>query len=259
MAGEHAGHRQRMRQRFIENDLNGFADHEVLELALFYAIPQRNVNPLAHRLMERFGSLNAVMEAPVQDLCRVEGVGEYAATLLHLFGCMARRMESGRAGANKVLSNFGEACRHCAALLKGLRQEHFYIVCLNAQGEVLRDVLINRGTLDEVQAYPRLVAEEALRHNAHSVILCHNHPGGSIIPSQADVEATRILADLLQKLEIRLVDHIIAAGGDTLSMVHCGLIRQHTGGGQMTASVADSTGEVRIRHELEKKFGIRKE
>ena len=248
-----------MRQRFMENGLNGFADHEVLELALFYAIPQRNVNPLAHRLMDRFGSLHAVLEAPMQELCKVEGVGECAATLLNLFSCVAHRLEMERSRENPVLANFAEASRHCASLLKGLRQEHFYIVCLNTQGEVLRDALISRGTIDEVQAYPRLVAEEALRHNAHSVILCHNHPGGSVIPSQADVEATRTLADLLQRLEIRLVDHIIVAGGETLSMVRCGLIRQRMDENSMVACVADGAGEVRIRHELEKKFGIRKE
>ena len=94
MAGEHAGHRQRMRQRFIENGLNGFADHEVLELVLFYAIPQRNVNPLAHRLMERFGSLQAVLDAPLVELCRVEGVGECAAALLQLFSAVAERLET---------------------------------------------------------------------------------------------------------------------------------------------------------------------
>lgn len=259
MAGEHAGHRQRMRQRFQESGLNGFADHEVLELALFYAIPQRNVNPLAHRLIERFGSLHAVLGAPVQELCKVEGVGENAATLLNLFFCVANRLEMKRDGKAKSITTFTEASSHCEALLRGLRQEHFYIVCLNAQGEVLRDALINRGTIDEVQAYPRLVAEEALRHNAHSVILCHNHPGGSVIPSHADVEATRTLADLLQRLEIRLVDHIIVAAGESLSMVRCGLIQSRVHDGCMTAHVADGAGEVRIRHELEKKFGIRKE
>jgi len=254
MAGEHAGHRQRMRQRFMENGLNGFADHEVLELALFYAIPQRNVNPLAHRLIEHFGSLNAVLEAPVDDLRRVEGVGEYAAALLHLFSCVAGRMESERAGESKTLSNLAQVSRHCVALLRGLRQEHFYLVCLSAQGKVLKDALINRGTIDEVQAYPRLVAEEALRYNAHSVVLCHNHPGGSLIPSQADVETTRILSDLMQKLEIRLVDHVIVADAETLSMAECGLIRQQIENGMPTAKVADGAGEVRIRHDLEKKY-----
>ena len=93
MAGEHAGHRQRMRERFRAGGLEGFADHEVLELMLFYAIPQRNVNPLAHRLLDRFGTLHAVLEAPVEELMKVEGVGQYAALLLSLFSHAARRLE----------------------------------------------------------------------------------------------------------------------------------------------------------------------
>ena len=98
MAGEHAGHRQRMRERFLCGGLDGFADHEVLELMLFYAIPQRNVNPLAHRLLERFGTLHAVLEASVADLMKVEGVGRHTALLLNLFSHAARRLEMSREG-----------------------------------------------------------------------------------------------------------------------------------------------------------------
>ena len=103
MAGAHDGHRSRMRERFRREGLNGFADHEALELMLFYAIPQRNVNPLAHALLERFGSFHGVLEASEEELCRVEGVGEYAAVLLHLFAAVGRRVEEsggkGRKGA----------------------------------------------------------------------------------------------------------------------------------------------------------------
>ena len=258
MTGEHAGHRQRMKQRFLLNGLDGFADHEVLELMLFYAIPQRNVNPLAHQLMERFGSLHAVLEAPVEELCKVDGIGEQAATLLSLFSHAAARLENSRSAQLQVLSSHGAAEKYCRRLAGGLKQEHFYVVCLDAQSRVVGDVLINRGTIDEVQAYPRLVAEAALRYNAHSVILCHNHPGGSVIPSQADVDTTRILAELLSRLEITLVDHIIVAGTDALSMSLYGLIVHGGHAGEHFSRVADAAGEMRIRHELEKKFGIRK-
>ena len=105
MAGEHAGHRQRMRERFLTGGLEGFADHEVLELMLFYAIPQRNVNPLAHRLLDRFGTLHAVLEAPVEELMKVEGVGQYAALLLSLFSHAARRLEMSRENTGKLICN----------------------------------------------------------------------------------------------------------------------------------------------------------
>lgn len=254
MTSEHSGHRQRMRERFIAQGLDGFAPHEVLELILFYAIPQRNVNPLAHALIERFGSLHAVLEAEPDTLMKVEGVGEYAATLLSLFAQTARRMEVSRAGERETVGNRDAAERHCIRLLNGLRQECFYVVCLNGQMQVLADALIARGSLSEVPAYPRLVAEAALRHNAHSVVLCHNHPGGSVVPSHGDMETTRRLGELLHGIEVILADHIIVSDGRALSMMGCGLIEQDTGGGEITTRVADSAGEVLIRARLEKKL-----
>ncbi|MEG2186766.1 MAG: DNA repair protein RadC, partial [Clostridia bacterium] len=253
MASEHGGHRQRMRERFLTNGLEGFAAHEVLELLLFYAIPQRNVNPLAHALLERFGSLHAVLEANVADLQRVEGVGEYAATLLSLFSQVSRRLQQSRAGELETLRNREAAEKHCIGLLSGLKQEHFYVVCLNGQMQVISDALIARGTLSEVPAYPRMVADAVLRHNAHSVVLCHNHPGGSPIPSQGDMEMTRQLGVLLQSIEVVLADHIIVADEMALSMVGCGLMEQDVSGVGVLTKVADSAGEVRIRHQLLKK------
>lgn len=253
MAGEHAGHRQRMRERFLTGGLDSFADHEVLELMLFYAIPQRNVNPLAHRLLERFGTLHAVLEAPVSELTKVEGVGEYAALLLSLFSHAARRMELSRENTGKLICNHGRAEKHAMRLLQGLRTEHFYAICLDGKMRLIADELIARGSLDEVQAYPRVVAEAVLRHNAHSVVLCHNHPGGSPIPSMQDVEVTRHLAALLTSLGVSMADHIIVAGREALSMVDCGLITRVKREDRLLTRVASSDGETLIRAELMKK------
>ena len=250
MAGEHMGHRQRMRERFAAQGLDGFAPHEVLELILMYAIPQRDVNPIAHRLMERFGSLHAVLEADVGELVRVEGVGEYAASLLSLFSHVDRRLEQSRSQQKPRLLNRADCCAFCRGLLAGLRQEHLYLLCLNAQMEVLHTALIARGSLSEVAAYPRLVAEAALRTNAHSVILCHNHPGGSVIPSQQDLDMTADLGRMLHGLEIALVDHVVVAGEETLSMVECGLLMHEQRGGSLCSRVADPGGEIMIREHV---------
>ncbi|MEG1890969.1 MAG: DNA repair protein RadC [Clostridia bacterium] len=249
----HDGHRQRMRERFLKEGLAGFAPHEMLELMLFYAIPQRNVNPLAHALLERFGSFHGVVEADAVELQKVQGVGEYAAALLVLFGQVAQQLEQSRAGVRATLSNRVTAQRYCMRLLSGLRQEHFYTICLNGQMQVIADALIARGSLGEVPAYPRLVAEAVLRHNAHSVVLCHNHPGGSCIPSQGDMETTRRLGELLSGIEVVLADHIIVAEDQALSMVESGFMEQSIVGGGILTKVADSSGETRIRHQLEKK------
>jgi len=250
MAGEHEGHRRRMRERFMAQGLQGFAAHEILELILFYGIPRANVNPLAHRLLDTFGSLHAVLEADVKDLTKVEGIGESTAALLSLFGHVDRELEKSRSAARKKLKNRAAAQKHCLGLLAGLRQEHLYLVCMNAQLEVVQNALIAKGTLNEVQAHPRLVAEAALRANAHAVVLCHNHPGGSMIPSQADLDMTASLGKLLEGLDVTLIDHIIVAGDEALSMVECDLLQHETRGNIMTAKVADPGGELLIRNRV---------
>lgn len=246
----HSGHRARMRERFAKQGLDGFADHEVLELLLFYAIPQRDVNPLAHTLLEHFGSFHAVLDADQAELCRTEGVGEYAATLIKLFAAVSARLAQSRAGRREKLRNRREAQAHCIRLLEGLKQEHLYAVCLNGQMEVIADALIAKGSLSEVPAYPRLLAEAALRHNAHSVVLCHNHPGGTAVPSQSDMDMTVAIGELMQRIEVVLIDHIIVADGQSFSMAGSRLIQQEIDGYAVITKVANSAGEVRIPDQL---------
>ena len=216
---EHDGHRRRMRARYAKQGLEGFAGHEVLELLLFYAIPQKNVNPVAHELLERFGSLSGVLQAEPEQLRKVDGIGEYAAVYLSLFAKVARYAQLEKAGARVAIPNRGAAEEYCINLLAGERHEVFYAICMDAQMRVLHNALIAKGSLSGVPAYPRLVAEAALNHNAHSVLLCHNHPGGSPGPSQADVESTRRLGVLLHGMEVKLADHIIVADERAFSMV----------------------------------------
>lgn len=255
MAGEHEGHRRRMRERFETQGLDGFADHEALELMLFYAIPQKNVNPLAHKLLERFGSFHGVVEASREDLLKAEGIGENAAALLRLFAAVSKRIEKSREGEKPRLENRRATRQHCLRLLGGARQERLYLVCLDGQMRVLADVLIATGSLSEVPAYPRLVAEAALRHNAHSVVLCHNHPGGNAFPSQCDLDMTAKLASMLGTLEVVLADHIIVAENEAFSLYASGLILQEIHGNGIATRVASSAGETRIADELRKKNG----
>lgn len=258
MVGEHAGHRQRMRARFRQQGLEGFAPHEVLELILFHAIPQRNVNPLAHRLIDRFGSLNAVLEAAPEELEAVEGVGECAATLLSLFWHVNRMYQRGLNAQREKLLTPMDMRRHCLRLLEGLKEEHFYVVCVDAQTRVIRDVLVAKGTIDEVTAYPRTVAQIVLAHNAHAVILCHNHPGGTLMPSHADLSVTKQLGTMLEAINVKLMDHVLVAAGHTLSMVDCGLIVHELVDGCVRSRVADAGDEIMVRHLVERKLGKQK-
>lgn len=252
MADEHAGHRQRMRERFIKQGLDGFAAHEVLELALFYAIPRQNTNPLAHHLIDHFGSLHGVLEAPVDELMKVEGVGQNAAVLLSLFFQIARQLEFSREKELELMDTRLKAEVHCKRLLGGLKQEHLYAVCLDGQMRVIADALVAKGTLSEVPAYPRLVVEAALRHNAHALVLCHNHPGGQAMPSQSDIETTYAISHLLAGLGVMLADHMIVSGSHVLSMAAEGLM-SHVMLGKEDVHAASSAGQVRIAHQIKKK------
>lgn len=214
----HDGHRQRMRERFRKEGLEGFAPHEVVELLLFYGRARGDMNPLAHRLLDHFGTLKGVLEARPEQLMAVDGVGEETATLISLMLPMFRRYSACVCEERRRISNRMEAESYCSALLAGHRTEHFYAICLSADNHLLGQRLIAEGTLTEVAAYPRLVVETALNYNAHSVLLCHNHPSGVCLPSSDDVSSTRRLAGLLGGLGITVLDHVIVAGNETYSM-----------------------------------------
>lgn len=227
MAGnEHDGHRARMRARFAQAGLEGFAPHEALELLLFYAIPRRNVNPLAHHLIDRFGSLGAVLDAQPEQLCQVEGISEASATLISLVAALARASEKERQAQRAVITNYRDAKDYCAHLFMGKTDEVLYAICLDAQGRVLRAVPAITGTIDEIAIYPRTIVRTALWHEAHAVVLAHNHPSGVLEPSDADIETTALLREALGMVDIGLLDHIIYADGECMSMAQWQQARQ---------------------------------
>lgn len=240
---EHSGHRQRMRERYLKQGLDGFAPHEILELLLFYAIPQKNVNPLAHQLINRFGSLYGVLNASPQQLMQVEGIGEYTATYLSLPQSALRQAMRTRDAGTVCLSSRQAAVDYCIKLLQGEKREMFYAVCLNGQMETISDALVARGSLSDVPAYPRIVMDAVLTHNAHAVLLCHNHPSGSVIPSAQDLDATRVLSALLSEIEVVLIDHLIVADTRAASMVRNGFIRQTTTPEGVAVRVIDAGGQ----------------
>ena len=231
----HEGHRKRMRNRFRKDGLVGFAPHEVLELLLFYARARGDVNPLAHRLLEVFGSLRGVLEAPPEQLMQVEGIGEETATFLGLMVPVFRKYQESMDAKPLYLTRRVEAERYCHALLVGLRFERLQLISLSAARMVIGTRVVGEGGVSEVHAYPRHVVEAALNHNACSVILCHNHPGGTPEPSEADLLVTRQIEAVLRHLGIRLMDHIIVAGNKTYSMSLNGQIAR-TGVQTRTAS-----------------------
>ena len=219
----HLGHREKLRQRFIrENGLDHFEDHQILELLLFYANPRGDTNPTAHALLEQFGSLKGVLEARPEMLMTVNGVKETAATLISMVVPLTRVWNRCAMAEPDRIGNSREAEKYCLSILAGHRSERFYVVSLNAKCQVLGRRMISEGSLSEVSAYPRIVMETALNYNAHSVLLCHNHPGGTCAPSPEDIASTLQLQRLLNGVGILLLDHIIVANENTYSMVQHG-------------------------------------
>ncbi|MGE4549514.1 MAG: RadC family protein [Intestinibacillus sp.] len=224
----HEDHRRRVKQKFRAGGLDTMHDHEVLELLLFYAIPRIDVNPVAHRLMERFGSLHRVLEAPVEELLRVDGIGENSALLLHLCSELFRRYEVDRSKCalkQKPLSSTGEIGAYMAPRFLGLRDEVVLLASVDNRGLVLDCQEIARGTVNEANVPVRRIVELAMLFNASSVILAHNHPNGLALPSREDIATTRRIQAGLEAVGVRLLDHIIVADGDFVSLRDSGIVK----------------------------------
>ena len=214
----HTGHRERIRERLRTAGLGAFSEHEVLELLLTYAIPRQDVNPLAHELIDTFGSLSAVLDADEGELMHVKGMGKSAALLLTMMPQLMQRYQMSALGEKPVITTLAHARSYCAPLFIGASEERIYMVCLDQAGHMLHRTLLHTGTVDQVTLHPRTVVETALRHKAHAVVLAHNHPSGAQEPSQADVDVTGRIGAALYMIGIRLVDHLVFAGNGAFSM-----------------------------------------
>lgn len=222
--GIHDGHRDKMRKRFLATELDGFADHEALELLLYYAIPRRDTNPVAHALMERYGSLSAVLRAPVEDLQEVEGIGESAAILLHMVPRLCRKAAMADAARERALNSTQQAGDYLLHLFEGAARETLYQLCLDRKGKLLACKCMSEGGVSSAELNIRLLMENAIFTSASGVILSHNHPSGIALPSQDDVTATEQARAALATIGVTLLDHIIVADGDFVSMAESGLL-----------------------------------
>nr|VFK57972.1 MAG: DNA repair protein RadC [Candidatus Kentron sp. TC] len=229
MANLHQGHRERLKNRFLSEGLDSFEDHQVLELILFQVLQRRDTNPIAHRLLARFGSLSGVLEADPTDLASVEGVGKQAAIFLSLLPSVTRRYFHDRVTRNRPRLDKPElVVEYFIPLMAGRPEEVFYVLCLDAQCRVLYPALLSEGTVKETHVHPRRVLETAIRHRAVAVILAHNHPGGTPHPSIQDKNLTRRLVQTLGSVDIDVLDHIIVAGKDAYSFAESATLPRYT-------------------------------
>ena len=225
--GIHDGHREKMRRRFLTGGLESFADHEALELLLYYAIPRRDTNPIAHALMDRYGSLSAVMAAPVEDLQKVEGVGENAAVLLKLVPRLCHKARLADAHSQElILNTASRAGAYLMEYFSGERNEVVYQLCLDRKGKLLTCKRLGEGGISSAPLDVRKLVENAILNNASAVILAHNHPSGVAAPSPEDFAATEQARAALATIQVPLADHIVVADRDFISFAESGCLEK---------------------------------
>lgn len=214
----HNGHRQRMKERFLKHGLESFCDHEILELLLYYCVPQYDTNELAHRLINHFGSLLQVINAPVEELEKVEGVGPGVATYLALLKATHRHLGIAQARENELMQTIDAYIAYLQKFFVGMDHEVVYLLCLDAKGMVIDCYLVSEGGISSVNVSTRKVVQIALSSKAATVVLAHNHPGGLALPSEFDYQTTKLLSQALYLTGVMLYDHVVLSDRDYLSM-----------------------------------------
>ncbi len=225
----HSGHRHRLRRSYIKNGMDGMEEHQALELLLFYAIPRRDTNELAHRLLKQFGSLRNIFEADAEQLKEVEGVGESAAALIKLVPDIASKYWFSARRDSYTITSIGSAAKYFKSVLFGKPVEHFYIACVDSGFRVKNCTLLSSGTPSQTPVEMNRIARIATAMNAEKIIIAHNHPGGSAAPSQSDIRVTVAIFEAMAGINIALIDHIIISDDDFFSFTAHQLIgKSHT-------------------------------
>lgn len=218
----HKNHRARVQQRVSELGLAGMAEHEVLEYLLFFVLPRRDTNPIAHALIQRFGSFAGVMEASEEELTSVDGIGPAAAHFLHAVQLVDNYYANHRKPKKIALDKPQNAVEYVRPLFQGLSVERMYLIALDDQKYPMRNILIAEGQPGAVMAHMSKLSREAVQSGCTCALLAHNHPRGIAVPSLEDLQTTKNICKTLGLLGISLVDHIIIADEDSFSFTEKG-------------------------------------
>lgn len=223
-AGDAAGHRARLRKRLLDGGIDALADHEVIEYLLITAIPRRDVKPLAHSLIKRFGSLAGVLNADAKTLALHPGMGESSAAALKIVSVAARRLARTVLRQQPVLASWQALIDYLTIDMAHLTVERVRVLFLNTQNMLIHDEHVGDGSIDEAAIHPREVIRRALDLGATALIIVHNHPSGSPQPSRADIQVTNRIAEAGRLLGIVVHDHVIIGREGHVSLKAKGLI-----------------------------------
>lgn len=220
------GHRQRLRERFLKSGFEGFSPHEIVELLLTLAIPRRDVKEAAKALLQRFGSLRGILDAPLLELQKVRGIGPVTPVALRIIREAASLYLQQRAEAQASLASPAALHDFWRSRLGGLPNEVFQVAYLDTAFKLLRDGVetLEEGTLDRAAIYPRRVMDAAVRRGAGALVFAHNHPNGNVKPSEHDKTLTRALVLAAETLQIKVLDHVIVSKDEVFSFRKEGLL-----------------------------------
>jgi len=212
------GHRERLRERFQSAGPDALSDYELLELALFAALPRRDTKPLAKSLLKKFGSFAEVIHAPEPLLREIDGIGDASITQLKLIAASAERIAKGVIKRSIALSSWNDVITYCRSSMAFADKEQFRILFLDKRNQLIADEVQQTGTVDHTPVYPREVIKRALELSATALILMHNHPSGDPSPSNADIQMTKSIISIATPLGISVHDHIIVGKGGHASL-----------------------------------------
>lgn len=222
----HEGHRNRMRDKLLSGGIENFKEHEIIEVLLYYCIPRQNTNEIAHALLEQFGSLRGVLDANADELQKVPGIGPNAAVFLTMLPQVLRRYELERFEKRPLLGDSTSSSLFVYELLKGLPEERCVSLYLDTRSRLIHYEILGSGIANQVGIQSRKVLEGAMRHRAVSVIIAHNHPGGSRTPSSGDLAVTYDVMNTLSAGGVRLLDHLIVTNEGVTSLENLGLLKE---------------------------------
>ena len=218
----HDGHRERLKERFRSEGLDGFTEVQVLELLLFYSVPRKDTNEIAHALLEKFGTLAQVLDANPADLEKVPGMGSNSALFLKLLSAAGRRYQISRTESASILRTVEQCGAYLQPRFFGRKHEAVFLLCMDAKCKVLACKQVGEGSVNSAGVPIRRIVETALSANATMVVLAHNHPSGLALPSADDIQTTKRLAVALDTVEITLIDHLVFSDDDYVSMAQSG-------------------------------------
>ena len=221
----HDGHRERLKERFRTEGLDGFTEVQVLELLLFYSVPRKDTNEIAHALLEKFGTLAQVLDANPADLEKVPGMGSSSALFLKLLSAAGRRYQISRTESASILRTVEQCGAYLQPRFFGRKHEAVFLLCMDAKCKVLACKQVGEGSVNSAGVPIRRVVETALSANATMVVLAHNHPSGLALPSADDIQTTKRLAVALDTVEITLIDHLVFSDDDYVSMAQSGYFK----------------------------------